>query len=350
MRWQNHLQERLVVNHLLAFGYIGFWHLSLFWWHWAKRPFVKDRPYQWSKVIHNIFYTWLGILQWTATEVAFIYCFQANRISYRHENLSVDHPMLLLQTFLACVMVPVFRDIHFYFAHRLIHLQFLYKYIHSLHHRNTDIEPFSGLAMHPIEHLYYYTCYAPCLLGGFHPFVVFWMGVHVVISPAASHSGYEDHFSASLSHYLHHRHSDCNFGVQSIPFDHWFGSFRDQLKPGNTSSGFKPTADPKARLGWIPDHSWFNVSWILLWFAACRCYRHPFGPAAGAILVSIGPAVIALNLQLYTNSNGTSMIPNKSIVAPFEKDPFWSKFSHFGLGTGIGVLPATYLIYLTMLE
>ena len=32
----------------------------------------------------------------------------------------------------------------------------MYKYIHSLHHRNTDIEPFAGLCMHPVEHLYYY--------------------------------------------------------------------------------------------------------------------------------------------------------------------------------------------------
>ena len=32
----------------------------------------------------------------------------------------------------------------------------MYKYVHSLHHRNTDIEPFAGLSMHPVEHLYYY--------------------------------------------------------------------------------------------------------------------------------------------------------------------------------------------------
>ena len=40
----------------------------------------------------------------------------------------------------------------------------MYKYIHSLHHRNTDIEPFSGLSMHPIEHLYYFSCLGPSFL------------------------------------------------------------------------------------------------------------------------------------------------------------------------------------------
>ena len=38
------------------------------------------------------------------------------------------------------------------------HLRFMYKYVHSVHHRNTDIEPFAGLSMHPVEHLYYFSC------------------------------------------------------------------------------------------------------------------------------------------------------------------------------------------------
>ena len=37
-----------------------------------------------------------------------------------------------------------------------IPIKAVYKYVHSLHHRNTDIEPFAGLSMHPVEHLYYY--------------------------------------------------------------------------------------------------------------------------------------------------------------------------------------------------
>ena len=47
-----------------------------------------------------------------------------------------------------CFAVPLYREVHFYFAHRLIHIKCLYKYVHSTHHRNTDIEPFAGLCMH----------------------------------------------------------------------------------------------------------------------------------------------------------------------------------------------------------
>ena len=52
--------------------------------------------------------------------------------------------------------LPFLHRLQFYFAHRLLHFGPIYKQVHSLHHRNTDIEPFAGLCMHPIEHLYYY--------------------------------------------------------------------------------------------------------------------------------------------------------------------------------------------------
>jgi sterol desaturase/sphingolipid hydroxylase (fatty acid hydroxylase superfamily) len=80
----------------------------------------------------------------------------------------------------------------------------LYKYVHSLHHRNTDIEPFSGLCMHPVEHLYYFSCVLPSLYFYMSPFHMMWNGMHLLLSPAASHSGWEDHMQSDQFHYLHH--------------------------------------------------------------------------------------------------------------------------------------------------
>ena len=34
-------------------------------------------------------------------------------------------------------------------------LSFLYNRFHALHHRNVEVGPWSGLAMHPVEHLIY---------------------------------------------------------------------------------------------------------------------------------------------------------------------------------------------------
>lgn len=68
-----------------------------------------------------------------------------------------------------------------------------------------DIEPFAGLSMHPIEHLYYYACILPNLLPGISPFAFVWNGMHLLLAPGASHSGYEDNFQSDQYHYAHHR-------------------------------------------------------------------------------------------------------------------------------------------------
>jgi hypothetical protein len=35
--------------------------------------------------------------------------------------------------------------------------------------------------------------------------------VHLLLSPGASHSGFEDHWQADAYHYFHHRYVSCNY-------------------------------------------------------------------------------------------------------------------------------------------
>jgi sterol desaturase/sphingolipid hydroxylase (fatty acid hydroxylase superfamily) len=344
-RLQDSLQEiwkqRLIVNHVMVFGYVGFWHVACYWWQWAKRPFAANRPYSPRTVIHNIFYTWLGILQWTLTEVAILYCYQTNRIPF----LEQQHPTMF-HTAVASLLVPAFRDVHFYFTHRFLHTSFMYKYIHSVHHRNTtDIEPFSGLCMHPVEHLYYFTCYAPCLFfkSGASPFILFWMGVHTILSPAASHSGFEDHFSSDVFHYLHHRYSDCNYGGAPL-LDRWFGTYRDQWK-GDKNTKTIPN-NHKASLGFLPEHAMFQLSCLGLVVLVGWCYYYESSmnhyPRVMAFLLSTGPCWIALGLFLVKHRKHQSLL-----AAPFDKKngpALVSLVFHTIMGILFGILPATYLM------
>jgi sterol desaturase/sphingolipid hydroxylase (fatty acid hydroxylase superfamily) len=70
------------------------------------------------------------------------------------------------------------------------------RYVHKLHHRNADPEPFSGITMHPVEHLYYFSnAFTPSLyLSNLSPLVFTWNFIHLTIAPGAGHSGWEDHF------------------------------------------------------------------------------------------------------------------------------------------------------------
>ena len=359
------VKDRLVINHVLALLYIGFWHWALYIRGYCQRPFVPNRIYNTAKVIHNLFYTVLGIVQWTLVEGAFFHLYKSGRLPYVDAS---TNPRTLLQTLIFSILLPPFRDIHFYFVHRFIHTRPLYKYIHSLHHRNTDVEPFSGLAMHPVEHMHYFTCYAPLLVLPLYfgetfvlsPFLVFWMGVHLVITPAASHSGYEDHFSADIGHYLHHRFCDCNFGA-GINLDIIFGTYKATLvdiKPIDgansdtksidinnlsTKAVSHPPADPKSSLG-FPEHPIYNIGVIGMVVWAFGANRMGSPAWWTAVVISIGPSVWATVLALMSAPKSFSW--KKACLAPFDKDCVASLVLHSGLGFILGVLPVTHLLFL----
>ncbi len=59
-------KERGPLWFFVTFGYTGFWHVTLYFLEWAKRPFILDRIYNWKKVFHNIFYSVVGIIIWIA--------------------------------------------------------------------------------------------------------------------------------------------------------------------------------------------------------------------------------------------------------------------------------------------
>jgi sterol desaturase/sphingolipid hydroxylase (fatty acid hydroxylase superfamily) len=49
-------------------------------------------------------------------------------------------------------IIPWWAGLHFYCQHRLLHSRLLYKHVHAWHHKNSNTGPWSGPAMHPVEH------------------------------------------------------------------------------------------------------------------------------------------------------------------------------------------------------
>ena len=95
-----------------------------------------------------MWYSFLGVVQYTVWEAIYIHCLATKRLPYLNDQEAFSSPWNTMVFCLAAFWVPLYRSFHFYFAHRFIHIKAMYKYIHSLHHRNTDIEPFAGLSMH----------------------------------------------------------------------------------------------------------------------------------------------------------------------------------------------------------
>ena len=127
------------------------------------------------------------------------------------------------------------EGVHFYANHRLLHVDPLYRRVHALHHRNVNTGPWSGISMHPFEHLLYLSLPFVFLVVPGSPFIVTFCLVYLMLSPSPSHSGF-DRFrigrTASIHggdyfHNLHHRYFEVNYGMLLLPLDKWFGTFHD---------------------------------------------------------------------------------------------------------------------------
>ena len=184
-----------------------------------------------SQVWDNIFWNLAsGAVIWTAYEAVTLWAFSNRIIPF------VDwrtHPVYCV---LIMIAVLFLRYAHFYFVHRPSHWPPLYRISHYLHHKNINIGPWSGLSMHPIEHLLYFSGVLLHWLIPSNPAHAIFHLMHAGLSPAAGHTGFHKFVGGKSErglmndvyfHYLHHRFFTVNYGVEAVPLDKWFGSFDD---------------------------------------------------------------------------------------------------------------------------
>ena len=183
-----------------------------------------------DQVSDNIFWTCTsGVLLWTAYEVFFMW-------GYANDLLPAlewrDDPLWFVLLFIA---IPFWSSLHFYFVHRWLHWKPLYRLAHALHHKNIRTGPWSGLSMHPLEHLLFYSSVLIHLVIDSHPIHILFHMHWLTLGTAVGHSGFHDLLVkgrsvfplADFRHQLHHRYFDCNYGTDLVPCDRWFGTYHD---------------------------------------------------------------------------------------------------------------------------
>ena len=170
-----------------------------------------------------------GVPIWTCYEVLLLWAY-AN--GYATIVSPVENPVGFVALFF---LVPFVHEVGFYFAHRLLHWPPLYRIAHQLHHRNTNPGPWSGLSMHPIEHVVYFSSILIFFLVPAHPIHMINLASRLGVAPAQGHTGFDrvvvgDETSMDTSyyaHYLHHKYFEVNYADGMVPLDKWFGSFHD---------------------------------------------------------------------------------------------------------------------------
>ena len=132
------------------------------------------------------------------------------------------------------LMIPFWRDTHFFIIHRMMHPyntkyfpdigRWLYKNAHYLHHLSHNITPWSGIAMHPIESFFYESAIiVPCFFKH-HPIFMNIIKIDLTLSAVLGHDGHDFPGAGNFYHYLHHTKINVNFGTPNSPFDYFFGS------------------------------------------------------------------------------------------------------------------------------
>ena len=221
-------------------------HLWLYVWKKQNTKFKYNRswPKKVSKIFlfnnqtyDNIFWTLAsGVTVWTTYEVILLWGYANEFFAMINFN---ENPIFFIVLFL---LIPFIHEIGFYFCHRALHWPPLYRLAHNVHHRNTNPGPWSGLSMHPIEHIMYFGIILLIFIFPTHPIHMINLASRLGVSPVHAHTGF-DHVVAGkrsildnsnyYSHYLHHRYFEVNYADGVFPFDKWFGSFHDGTDKGN---------------------------------------------------------------------------------------------------------------------
>jgi ring-1,2-phenylacetyl-CoA epoxidase subunit PaaE len=126
---------------------------------------------------------------------------------------------------LAVVTMLLISDTWFYWSHRAMHRPSIYKYVHALHHKSLDVNPYTSTSFHTIEALLLTVWILPLVLVM--PISMTALGVMQVLGTfnnLKSHLGYElfpKFFSVppfnmlvtATNHSLHHTQYNGNYGL-----------------------------------------------------------------------------------------------------------------------------------------
>ena len=97
------------------------------------------------------------------------------------------HPIYFVLLFCA---IPMIRDAHFYFDPPPAALRVPLQAVHALHHKNTDIGPWSGMSMHPVEHVLYFSGILIHWVLLSHPLHAIFHVQQTGLAPALGHVGF----------------------------------------------------------------------------------------------------------------------------------------------------------------
>ena len=227
--------EIFLRNQIMLIAYASVLHVSMwtlktqgYQYKLSLKWMGKSKKFLWNdQVRDNMFWSIASAgTIWTGFEVLMHWAYANSLIPYIDPR---EQPVAFA---LILFLSPLWYNFYFYWGHRLLHVKFLYRAVHHVHHRNIEVGPWSGLSQHPIEHVVMYASMLIHWVIGAHPINMIFQGQQVTFGSITGHGGFEeivvkDDLKISYGNYwhsLHHRFFECNYGEPTIPLDHLFGT------------------------------------------------------------------------------------------------------------------------------
>ena len=191
-----------------------------------------------SQLAHDMFWSTCSTLISSAMEVAVLHAWATGAAAPfafgAMSGASVAAWWTHWPTVLWLLSMPYWRLAHFFCVHRMMHKwhtrssenalvrmipdfgDFLYKYVHALHHQSKNPTAWSGVSMHPVESSTYYTAMLVPVLLGCHPIVFYYTKFDLTMAALIGHDGYGFPGGGSQPHWLHHAMVDVNYGENYV--------------------------------------------------------------------------------------------------------------------------------------
>ena len=232
------IAQTFAVNLSLILAWAGSLHLYLHTFEqqgtvlkFDPKPMRKGPQFTFGdQVYDNMFWTLaFSVPIWTAYQTGLLWA-QSQGMIPNHDW--ADGPIWFVLLF---VLIPYIDSSHFYLTHRFLHWKWVYKYVHSVHHRNVNVGPWSGMSMHPIESAIFLSPVLIHLILPSHPLHIIFHISWLSIGPVGTHCGFaalkirgkEYPRLGDFFHVLHHKFFECNYGNSEVPLDSGFGCFHD---------------------------------------------------------------------------------------------------------------------------
>lgn len=189
-----------------------------------------------NQVWDNMFWVLSGTVGFLTIYEALMMWFYANGIA---NTLGFAESPLWFSVLI--LLIPVWTGFHFYWQHRLFHIPVFYKLGHDWHHKNVNVGPWSGAAVHPIENIIWFSAVLILVLLPSHPIHAIFLMHLQVITAITTHVGFENLLIGKklefrlgdFFHQLHHRFYDCNYGTLVAPWDRLFKTYHDGTAEGD---------------------------------------------------------------------------------------------------------------------